>query len=316
MGHSGQDFGALFQGNTQRQGGAQHIQGVIHHESAGDVHPDGYFFLFCHSGESDMVSSQADILRPQVAFRFFAVSQHFAGSIFHQPPSPGVVGVHHAGVAVSEQDGLGVAVSLHSLVEIQVVLGQVRKDAHGVMDTVHPVQVQGMGGCLHHHMGTAPIPHLGQKPLQFKRFRSSPLRGKGLLPDHVLVGTDQAHLGPQSLLQDGLEQIGGGGLAVGSGDGHHGHGIGGMAIKVSAHHRQGMAGIRHPDIGNLPLWRFFAQHRCRAGLHSLADECMAVHGEAGHGYEQVAGPGLAGVIAHTGNLHFQICRGFQNRQSL
>ena len=236
--------------------------------------------------------------------------------MFHQPSGPGVIGVHHAGVTVLEQDGLGVTVGLHGLVEVQVVLGQVRKDAHSVMDAVHPVQEQGVGGGLHHHMGAAARAHLGQQSLQFKGFRGGALRGEDLLADHVLVGADESHLGPQGLLQDGLEQVGGGGLAVGAGDGHHGHRVRGVAVEIGAHHRQGAAGIRHPNIGNVLPRGFFAQHRRRAGLHGLADEIMAVHSKAVHCHKQIAGPGLTGVIAHMGNVRLQVRRGFQNVQSL
>ena len=275
-----------------------------------------------------MVGLQTDVLRPQIALRLLAVSEFPAGGVFHQPPGPGIIGVHNAGVTVSEQDGLGIAVGLHGLVEIQVVLGQIRKDAHGVMDAVHPVQIQGMGGRLHHHMGAASRAHLSQKSLQLKGFRGGALRGEDLLADHVLVRADKAHLGPQGLFQNGLEQIGRGGLAVRSGDGHHGHAVGGVAVEIGADCRESTAGVRHPDIGNTPPGYmgppfrntppgyFFAQHRRRAGLHGLTDIVVAVHRKAGHRHKQVAGPGLAGVIAHMGNLHLHIRCGFQNGRSL
>ena len=132
-----------------------------------------------------------------------------------------------------------------------MILGQIGEDAHRVADAIHPVQRQRVGGDLHHHMGAARIPHPGKELLDLKGLRRGPLRGEHLAADHVLVGADQAHLGPRRLLQNRLEQVGGGGLAVGAGDGHHGHIVRRMAEVVGAHHRQGPAGVRHLDIGDL-----------------------------------------------------------------
>ena len=103
----------------------------------------------------------------------------------------------------------------HGLVEIQVVLGQVGENAHRVVDTVHPIQRQSVGGCLHHHMGAAGGAHPGKQLLELQGLRCGTLSGHHLVADQILVGADQAHLGPQLLFQDGLEQIGGGGIFEG-----------------------------------------------------------------------------------------------------
>ena len=316
MGHLGQGPGAALQGNAQGQGGPQYVQRIIYHKTPGNANPDPHFFFFCHGGEGHMVRLQLQFLRPQVRFGPLRVREFSAGGMGHEPLRPGVIGVVNAGVAVLEQQRLGVAVGLHSLMEIQVVLGEVGEDAHGIVHAVHPVQGQGVGGDLHDHVGAAALPHLGKQPLELKGLRRGALRGDDLVADHILVRADEAHLGPGLLLQNGLEEIGGGGLAVGAGDAHHGHGVRRMAEEVGAHHRQGPAGIRHLDEGNALLRCLFAQHRRRAGGHGLADEGVAVNGEARHGHEQVAGPGGPGIIADIGDVHLQIRRGVQDGQAL
>ena len=259
-----------------------------------------------------MVRRQGDLLRPQVRRGPLRVGEGPAGGVRQQPGRPGVVGVDHAHAAVLEQDRLGVAVGLHGLVEIQVVLGQVREDAHGVGNPVHPVQHQGVGGDLHHHMGAARLPHLGQQGLQVPGLRRGPLRGDHGIADHVLVRADEAHLGPQHLLQHRLQEIRGGGLAVGAGDADHGHVLRRVAVEVGPQHRQGPAGVRHLDVGEVPLRRRLAHHRGGAALRRLANEGVAVRRKAPHGHEQVPGPDGPGVVADAGHLAVQVRCGGQN----
>ena len=244
-----------------------------------------------------MVRLQGDVFRPQIRLRRLGVSEEAAGGVRRQPGRPGVVGVDNACLTVLKQQRLGAAVVLHGAVEIQMVLGEVCKHARLIVDAVHPVQGQGVGGDLHHHMGAARIPHLGEEPLELKGLRRGALRGEGLLADHVLIGADQTHLGPRRLLQNGFQQVGGGGLAVGAGDPDHGHALGGVSKEVGPHRRQSPAGIRHLDIGDIPLRRLLAQHRRRAGLHGLSDEIVSVRRKAGHGHKQSAGSHRPGVIA-------------------
>ena len=312
MGHGGQNSGALCQRHAQRQSGAQHIQRIIYHKTAGNANPYRYFFLFFHHGERNVIRLETDVLRPQIRLCLLGVGELAAGGMGHEPGGPGVVGIIDAGVAPAEQLRLRVAVVFHGLVEIQVVLGQIGEHAHGVVDAVDPVQRQGMGGDLHNNVGAAGIPHAGKQALELEGLRRGALGGHHLAADHVLVGADEAHLGACRLLQNGLEQIGGGGLAVGAGDTHHGHGVGGVAIEVGAQHGQGPAAVFRAHPGNALFRSALTQHRRRAGRDGLGDEVVSVHGKAGHGHEQVSGLGGAGVIADAGNFHIQVRRGIQH----
>ena len=315
MGDPGQGVGAPLQGHPQGQGRAQHIQGIIYHKSARDANFDGRPPVFRHRVEGDVVRRQGDVLRPQVRVRALRVEVPPAGGVPQQPLRPGVVGVADAHLAVLEQDGLGVAVGLHGLVEVQVVLGEIGEDAHGEADAVHPLQKQGVGGGLHHHVGAAGGAHPGEQLLELQGLRRGALRGDRLAADHVLVGADEAHLGPRLLLQDGLQQIGGGGLAVGAGDGHHGHVVRRMAVPVGGHHRQGLAGVRHLDIGDGGILRRpLAHHRRGARRRGPADIGVTVGGKAGHGHEHVPGRRGPGVIADMGDLRLRVRRGGQRRQ--
>ena len=200
MGDLGQNSSAVLQGNAQRQCGPQHIQRIIHHKAAGDIHPDGYPLGFCHRVKGDAVSRQHHVFRPEVRLGLDAVGAHLTGGILQQPGRPRIVTVHHADAAVPEQNGLGIAVVFHRYMEIQMILGQIGEDTHRIVNAVDPVQTQGVGGGLHHRIGAPGVRHLPEEPLDLKGFRRGAVRRDDLLPDHVLIGTDKAHLGPPCLL--------------------------------------------------------------------------------------------------------------------
>ena len=52
-----------------------------------------------------------------------------------------------------------------------MVLGQVCEDPHLVRDPINPVQKQGVGGNLHHHIRAARFPHPGEELLELKGLR-------------------------------------------------------------------------------------------------------------------------------------------------
>ena len=211
-----------------------------------------------------------------------------AGGSRHQPRRPRVVGVIDPQITLPEQQSLRVAVGFHRLVEVQMVPAQIRIDPHGELDTVHPVQHQRVGGYLHHHMGAPGVGHLPQQLLQLEGLRRGALRGEHLAADHVLDGADQPHLRPGLLLQNTLDEIGGGGLAAGAGHAHHGQLLGGMVKAVGSHHRQRPPGVRHPDEGRAVLRHLFAQDAHRALFPRHGDIFVTVCRHTGDGDEQIA----------------------------
>ena len=81
-----------------------------------------------------------------------------------------------------------------------MVLGQIGEDAHRIVNAVDPIQTKGVGGGLHHCVGTPGVRHFPEEPLDLKGLRRGAVRGDDLLADHVLIGADETHLGPPCLL--------------------------------------------------------------------------------------------------------------------
>ena len=79
---------------------------------------------------------------------------------------PLVVSIDDADIALREQQRLGLGVGLHGLVEVQMVLRQVREDAHPEADALHAVQHQRVGRHLHDRVRAAGVDHPAQELLQ------------------------------------------------------------------------------------------------------------------------------------------------------
>ena len=197
-----------------------------------------------------------------------------------------------------------------------MILGQVGKDAHGKTDARHALEHQRVGGDLHHDVGAPGVAHLAEELLQLEALRRGALRGQLLRPDHVAVGADQTHLRAERGLQDVLDEVSGGGLAVGAGDADHGHLPRRVAEEVASGDGQSIAGILHQNIGDLPLGRALAQHHSRALFRSGGDKVMSVADRAHNGDEEIAAAGAAGIIADAGDLHGGIGVHLNNRNVL
>ena len=124
-----------------------------------------------------------------------------AGRALHHEIRPGIVQIDAAPVTLGKDFLLGGGIFLHAAVQVQMVLREVCEHGHIEVDARHPLQGQGMGGHLHHHMGAAGVLHGTEQPVQLIAFRGGKLAVQMLLADHVAVGADQPHLGPQLLLQ-------------------------------------------------------------------------------------------------------------------
>lgn len=199
--------------------------------------------------------------------------------------------------------------------EVQMVLGQIGENTHGVVHTVYPVQSQGMGRDFHYHVGAPCFPHPGKEALELKGLRCGALRGQHLLADHILICADQADFCTNGLLQNCLEEVGGAGLSIGPRHRYHGHAPGRMAEEVGPHHSQRPAGISHLYIRNSLCRDLLAQHGRRTGSHSLGNKGVTICGKSGHGHKQVPRPHSPGVIAYPWDLQLQICRGRKHRDS-
>lgn len=117
--------------------------------------------------------------------------------------------------------------------------------------------------------------------------------------DHVLVGADEPHLGPQHALQHRLEQIGGGRLAVGPGDGQRRQAIGRAAEPVGGDRRQRRPRIRDHDPWSRFFRRMLAEHRGGPQRQRLGNKSVSVGLVARQRRKQTAGHQFSGVVANS-----------------
>ena len=192
--------------------------------------------------------------------------------------------------------------------EVQMVAAEVRVDTHGEADAIHAVEAQCVGGDLHHHMGAACVRHLTEQAVQFEGLGGSALGGNDFLANHVLNGAHETHLCARLLLENALDEVGGGGLAAGTRHADHGHFAGGMVEPVCAHECQRLAAVFHHHAGDA-LHRALHHGAYRALFCRHGDKFVSIHRLTGDGNEDVALRCSAGIVTHAGNVHIHICRG-------
>ena len=158
-----------------------------------------------------------------------------------------VVPVAHGEAALAEQRGLAGAV----LVEVgvlrlaDVVRGEVEEQGGGELQPGDPAQLHGLGGDLHDDMGAPGVCHAPQGAVEGDGFRRG-VGGAGQErgPDIRTQGADHAGRMPGGG-EDVPEHMGGGGLALGAGDGDERELSGRVAIESCGDGGQGGAGIVH-----------------------------------------------------------------------
>ena len=155
-----------------------------------------------------------------------------------QAGPPGIVAIHHGAPPVfvgrctsnsTTQQGalkqarLGLEIGLHRRVVVEVVLGEVGEHRPRKSAARHPLLVQGMGAHLHSPNGSPRSHRLGQLGLEQVG------KGRGVLGRHagarpaVHQGAKQGRR-PLGRRRQVLNQIGGGGFAIGAGHPDQGHG--------------------------------------------------------------------------------------------
>ena len=115
----------------------------------------------------------------------------------------------------SEECRFGGEVLFHAAVQVQVVLGQVGETSHVEHHGVNPAEGQGMGRNLHGGAIQALLGHDGQQGMHIGGLRRGQLAGNGLAAGQDLNGANEPCCFSQRP-QQGVQEIGGGGLAVGS----------------------------------------------------------------------------------------------------
>ena len=270
-------------GDACTDDGRQGRQAVVHVEFADQGHADQVAFslvfqlIFAAPGRG-VVHQHAEVRAQGGTIGFH---RHAAGEHFRQAAAVGVVNVDDghglaAGFGVRrhllEQFHLGLEVVFHGMVVVQMVLGQVREDAHIEVDARHAFLVQGVGGDFHGYAAAAVFQHFLQQVFQFQRTRRGVRGGGDFLPVVVGDGADQPGAQPR-LLEEGMGNVGRGGFPVCSGDADHGHVAGGVAVPGRSHQADGQPGVVHFHPGDLAVPGFL-----RAGGFRHNGACSAPDG--------------------------------------
>lgn len=183
---------------------------------------------------------------------------------------------------------------------------QVGEDSVVIGKSSHPVQLHGLAGHLHHHVLDAGLYHLRKVLLHQEGLRGG-VDGRDVpVADDGLDGADKAGGFPR-LLQDAPDHVGGGGLALGTGNADGGQFFRRVAIPGCCQLRQGQTGVLHPEdrhiLGDSYL-PFHYQGR-RALFQDLRDIVVSVCDCAGHTEEDAAGNRFPGVVNHFADLLLQ-----------
>ena len=191
----------VLQPNAEGAGNAERQKRVRDCEASGDADADMCRLLPFPHLHRHMVRRKLHLLCAQRGVLPGADEQRRTGRTLQHGPVSRVVRIEHTRPAKPEQAGLGGPVGLHGLMEIEVVLRQVRERTDRERDAVHAVQRQRMGRDLHHHMRAARIEHLPQQALQGKALGRRALRRDDGVADAVFDRADEADLRAEHLLE-------------------------------------------------------------------------------------------------------------------
>ena len=139
-------------------------QRIADGKAAGDPDARARRFRALADLHGNMIRSELDLPRREVRISR-ADGIDGTGSVRDHFLCRGVVEIEHTMFAHGKELCLRASVVFHRSVKIQMILRQVGKCADLIADAVHAVQLQSVGGNLHHHMGTARIAHLRKEAL-------------------------------------------------------------------------------------------------------------------------------------------------------
>jgi hypothetical protein len=184
-------------------------------------------------------------------------------------------------------------------VVVEVIGRQVGEDGDLVVEAVHALLVEGVGGDLHGAGRTALIDHAAEGPLQLDRSRCGEGRLVGLAPRAHLDGAEQARRAAE-----GVEQVvhepRDGRLAVRARHADDSQRVRRVVVERRGRLGEGRPGVRDPDERRLGkplggLRQRLADHEPRAVLDRVGDKGVPVGRRPGHGHEGPAGLDLATV---------------------
>ena len=172
----------------------------------------------------------------------------------------------HGRSARREEAGLGGEVALDGAVEVEVVAAEVGEHGHGEAGAVDPVEGEGVGRDLHGDGPAALADHLGQPGLQLGRL------GGGERPGQRAHDPGR----PAGVLEDGGQQVAGGGLAVRPRDADDGHPLRGVVPQGGGQRPDGRSGVGHDDLGGVEVERMVDEQGGRTRADRIGGEVVAV----------------------------------------
>ncbi len=159
-----------------------------------------------------------------------------------------------------------------------------------------------MGRDLQADVGDAPGAHLPEEPLEVQGLGGGHRGRPDLITDAIIHRAHHPHPAAGGA-QDGFQEIGGTGLAVGAGNPHQGQLPAGVVIEGGADMGQGQAGLGHPDHRD-PRRRgqfLLGDHHPGALGESRVKIEVAVGAAALQGHEEPAGDDFPGMVGHAGH---------------
>ena len=176
----------------------------------------------------------------------------FSGSLHHILKPVGIT-AYQRRMGLGEEPQLGCKIILHGgmLDGTDMILGDIHEDPNVKCDLIHPVILQGLGGDLHGKEVDMTVYRIPEMPHQLYGFRCGDV---GFLQGHAVIGIDGGDdrtfrflPGSQIIVQDRLQIVSGGGLALGSGDARQVKlGRGRTEIQI-CQERHGSPDVRHQD---------------------------------------------------------------------
>ena len=183
---------------------------------------------------------------------------------------------------------LAVPIRLHVLVVVQVILGQIGENSDIQVTSENPVQVDGVGGNLHDHMGYAICFHLPQDALKIQRL----WRRDGVVERFLVVAVvdrpDDPHVEAR-FFEDAFKNVGGRGFTVGSRNPDEGELLGRVTEKSIGQGSERPACI--PDRVNRDVGRkgVLGDNGCGSPLDGIIDKIMPIEFEPFNGDKQAPG---------------------------
>ncbi len=177
-----------------------------------------------------------------------------------------------------------------------VVGGDVEEGSHVEGQAVDAVDLVGLGGDLHHQVSHAVVRGLAHHAERVQRLRRGQLRRQhGMTVKAEVHRREQRATAMRIFVQDGMRQIGGGGLAFGAGDADDREFVLGHAVEGGGQQAHGLVHVLYDDAdGFRAIGVFGFRHVC--GQAFAVDAVKEFRLETALDEQHRTGLDLAGIV--------------------